>query len=86
MKRSISLSNVVADWADELAARKGYATNFSAYIADLIRRDKERDDDALTFAVREQNAKPVSRNLETARNQVANTVQNFAQNPRRWKK
>jgi len=44
VKTSISLSGPVAGWADDLAAKKGFGTNFSAYIADLIRRDKERDD------------------------------------------
>jgi len=44
-KKSISLSRVVSVWADGLAAKKGFGTNFSAYIADLIRRDKEREDE-----------------------------------------
>jgi hypothetical protein len=44
VKRSISLSRVVSDWAESLADAKGFGTNFSAYIADLIRRDKERED------------------------------------------
>jgi len=45
VKKSISLSRVVSIWADGLAARKGFGANYSAYIADLIRRDKEREDD-----------------------------------------
>jgi hypothetical protein len=45
VKKSISLSGVVSIWADGLAAKKGFGTNYSAYIADLIRRDKEREDD-----------------------------------------
>ena len=44
VKKSISLSGLVANWADDLAAKKGFGTNYSAYIADLIRRDKERED------------------------------------------
>lgn len=40
---SISLSQKVFQWAEELKAAKGY-DNFSAYIAELIRRDKERDE------------------------------------------
>jgi hypothetical protein len=44
VKRSISLSRVVSDWAEGLADAKGFGTNFSAYIADLVRRDKERED------------------------------------------
>jgi Arc/MetJ-type ribon-helix-helix transcriptional regulator len=43
VKRSISLSKTVSGWADEQAEKKGFHTNFSAYIADLIRRDKERE-------------------------------------------
>lgn len=50
IKRSISLSFLVAEWADNLAEQKGFGTNFSAYIADLIRRDKEKEDD-LKFAL-----------------------------------
>jgi hypothetical protein len=45
VKKSISLSIVVAEWADGLALKKGFGSNYSAYIADLIRRDKERDDE-----------------------------------------
>ena len=45
VKKSISLSIVVAEWADGLASKKGFGSNYSAYIADLIRRDKERDDE-----------------------------------------
>lgn len=39
---TISLSQKVYGWAEELCAVKGY-DNFSAYIAELIRKDKERD-------------------------------------------
>ena len=42
-KLSISLSKTVYAWAQELAAAKGFDTNFSAYVADLIRRDQERE-------------------------------------------
>ena len=45
VKKSISLSTVVADWADKLAQAKGFGSNYSAYIADLIRRDWERESD-----------------------------------------
>jgi len=41
VKTSISLSEVVNSWAEEQAAKRGF-DNFSAYIADLIRREKER--------------------------------------------
>lgn len=41
-KLSISLSKTVYAWAQELAAAKGFDTNFSAYVADLIRRDQNR--------------------------------------------
>jgi len=44
VKKSISLSKVVSAWADKLADSKGFGTNFSAYIADLIRRDQEREE------------------------------------------
>lgn len=45
VKKSISLSMVVSIWADALAVKKGFGANYSAYIADLIRRDKEREDE-----------------------------------------
>lgn len=41
--KSISFSKTVYDWAMELADKKGYGTNFSAYIQDLIRRDRDRE-------------------------------------------
>ena len=50
VKRSISLSRVVSGWADILSESKGFGTNFSAYIADLIRRDKEREDELRTLS------------------------------------
>lgn len=43
VKTSISLSETVNTWAEELALKKGF-DNFSQYVADLIRRDKERDE------------------------------------------
>ena len=43
IRKSISLSRAVSDWADELSHKKGFGTNFSAYIADLVRKDKERE-------------------------------------------
>jgi hypothetical protein len=43
VKKSISLSKVVSEWADELSQKKGFGSNFSAYIADLIRRDRDRE-------------------------------------------
>ena len=45
VKKSISLSIIVAEWADALAAKKGFGSNYSAYIADLIRRDRDRDEE-----------------------------------------
>jgi hypothetical protein len=43
-KTSISLSSVIMSWGKELAEEKGFADNFSAYVADLIRHDKENSD------------------------------------------
>ena len=39
LKTVISLSPKVKDWGKALAEQKGFESNFSAYIADLIRRD-----------------------------------------------
>jgi Arc/MetJ-type ribon-helix-helix transcriptional regulator len=48
--KTISLSKVVQSWADEMCALRGF-DNFSAYVADLIRRDKEREQEkALALA------------------------------------
>jgi hypothetical protein len=44
-RTSISLAQVVWDWAMEMMEAKGYNDNISAYIADLIRRDKERQEE-----------------------------------------
>jgi hypothetical protein len=41
VRKSISLSATVAGWADQLAHKKGFGSNYSAYIADLIRHDWE---------------------------------------------
>jgi len=43
VKRSISLSPLVNQWANEMAAKRGFGTNFSAFLADLVRRAQEQD-------------------------------------------
>lgn len=43
IKKTISLTPLVTKWAKELAEKKGFGTNFSAYMADLIRQDKNND-------------------------------------------
>lgn len=42
---TISLPELVKGWADEMCERKGY-DNFSAYVQELIRRDKGIDREA----------------------------------------
>jgi hypothetical protein len=42
-RTTISLAEVVYQTAEEMMEAKGYNGNFSAYLADLIRRDKERE-------------------------------------------
>ena len=41
-RTTVSLAHVVWDMATESMEAKGFNDNFSAYIADLIRRDRER--------------------------------------------
>ncbi len=41
---TVSLSEKVNKWAEEMAEEKGY-DNFSAYIADLIRQDKRAEEE-----------------------------------------
>jgi hypothetical protein len=53
IKRSISLSPVIAGWADQLAETKGYGANFSAFIADLIRRSWEQDKNSASIPAQE---------------------------------
>ena len=43
-RTSITLSPKLAEWAYALAEEGGY-DNFTAYISELIRRDKERTDE-----------------------------------------
>ena len=71
VKKSISLSKVVSDWADELAATKGFGTNFSAYIADLIRRDREREQELNLLA----QGRDSSSLKETAAAEIAQAIQ-----------
>ena len=42
-RTTVSLAHVVWVMAEEQMETKGFNDNFSAYIADLIRRDKERE-------------------------------------------
>ena len=41
-RTTVSLAQVVWVMAEEMMAVKGFNENFSSYVADLIRRDKER--------------------------------------------
>ena len=43
-RTSISLANVVWQMAVEMMQAKGFNDNFSSYVADLIRRDKEKQE------------------------------------------
>jgi hypothetical protein len=43
IKKTISLSSLVAKWGQEMALKKGFDANFSAYVADLIRQDRNKD-------------------------------------------
>lgn len=43
VRTTISLTKLVAQWADEMMEKRGY-DNFSAYVAELIRKDKDDDD------------------------------------------
>jgi O-glycosyl hydrolase len=44
-RATVSLARVVWDMAKEQMKAKGFNNNFSAYVADLIRRDKERSEE-----------------------------------------
>ena len=41
-RTTVSLAKVIWTMAKEMMAVKGFNDNFSAYVADLVRRDKER--------------------------------------------
>jgi hypothetical protein len=81
VKRSISFSTLVAKWADDLADGKGFGTNFSAYIADLIRRDKERED-ALKLTLLGNAAEINSPKSNLAVDQIVDAVTKAAQKQR----
>jgi hypothetical protein len=72
VKKSISLSIVVAEWADALAAKKGFGSNYSAYIADLIRRDQERDN------VGDSSSETSSNKITKAADQIVDIIQEAA--------
>ena|SRR5208337_1658062 len=44
-RTTVSLARMVWDMAEEQMQAKGFNDNFSAYVADLIRRDKERSEE-----------------------------------------
>lgn len=44
-RKTVSLDPVVWGWATKLMAAKGHNKNFSAYVAELIRRDQEREEE-----------------------------------------
>ena len=75
VKKSISLSIVVAEWADALAYKKGFGSNYSAYIADLIRRDQERDEE-LQYA--QTSSSTSSNKITKAADQIVDIIQEAA--------
>ena len=44
IKRSVSFSPLVNKWAQEMAEQRGFGSNFSAFIADLVRRAQENEE------------------------------------------
>ena len=48
VKRSVSFSLLVNQWAEEMARERGFENNFSGFIASLIREARERDAAART--------------------------------------
>jgi hypothetical protein len=75
VKKSISLSLIVAEWADGLATKKGFGSNYSAYIADLIRRDKEKDEELQLVQVSSESS---SRKITKAADQIVDIIQEAA--------
>ena len=85
VQRNISLSRAVAEWAEELASRKGHGSNFSGYIADLIRRDKEKQDE-LNLAAEDKKFEPTAETMEAVYDQIVNAAQAVAKEVCRRKK
>jgi hypothetical protein len=44
VRTTVSLAEVVWEMAEEMMDTRGFNQNFSSYVADLIRRDKEREE------------------------------------------
>jgi len=65
VRATVSLSKVVSEMAEQLMRKKGY-DNFSAYVADLIRRDRERDEER-ELAMRPRQAKADQSPTQTKR-------------------
>lgn len=56
-RTTISLTPLVWEWARAAMSKKGY-NNFTAYVADLIRRDRERVEAAVVAAQLEADQSP----------------------------
>jgi hypothetical protein len=78
VRKSISLSGAVAQWADDLAHEKGFGTNFSAYIADLIRHDRQRAEQSRAFSMAGEMPQVNSLTKGQAAEQVVAVVQKMA--------
>jgi Arc/MetJ-type ribon-helix-helix transcriptional regulator len=85
VRRNIRLPKAVADWAEELAGRKGHASDISSYISDLIRRDKEKHDESMVTAMGKRFDKS-SVSPETAHHQIVRVIEEVARNLRFRKK
>jgi hypothetical protein len=80
--RNVSLPKAIADWADDLATRKGHGSDFSAYVADLIRRDKERHEELKMMAMGRK-VGPSAGSLQAAYAQIVGVINGGRQGARR---
>jgi hypothetical protein len=48
IKRSVSFSPLINKWAEQIAKKRGY-TNFSQFLASLIRQAKDDDEKSQKF-------------------------------------
>jgi hypothetical protein len=85
VQRNIRLPKTVARWAEEMAVRKGHGADISAYIADLIRCDKAKEDQRKLAVMDEKNSLSLL-GMRVAYDQIARVIEAAAQRVRRPKK
>ena len=84
-KKIIIIPKKTANWADKALEEKGFGSNFSGYIADLIRRDWELEK-AAELKAEQERQEELEIDLDAVFGQIIDEIQKMAKDARRKNK